>query len=118
MVGPHDAAQREVCRRFDVAPVPCPAELKVGIARNVRSGLEPLNGLRHPPFGDTTGWYLWAGEELPDDPDFFEPLHARHLASWCPRALPYLQLPAGWRFLLAKDHEDVWFDASLLEVET
>jgi hypothetical protein len=27
----------------------------------------------------------------------------------------YLALPAGWRFLLAPDHEDVWFDVNLLD---
>ena len=47
--------------------------------------------------------------------DFFEPLHVEHLGDWCEAALPYLQLPPGYRFLLAPGHEDVWFDPSLLE---
>src|SRR5688500_6006162 len=105
-----EAEQDAVCRRFGVSRVAAPGDLKVGIARNVRSGRQPLNGLRHPPGGDTTGWYLWAGEDsLSDDSDFFVPLHAAHLAEWCPAALPYLGLPPGWRFLLAPGHEDVWF---------
>ena len=66
-------AQRELCNRFDVEPCAAPPDLKLGLARNVREGLQPINGLRHPPGGDTTGWYIWAGERLPDDPDFFEP---------------------------------------------
>lgn len=74
----------------------------------------PLNGLRHPPEEGTSGWFVWAGRELPDDPDFFVPLHVEHLDDWCPQVLPYLALPPGWRFLLAPGHEDVWHDPTLL----
>src|SRR5437868_11745199 len=106
--------QRVVCARFNVEPVPAPAGLKVGIALNVRDGLQPLNGLRCVPEGDTSGWYIWAGEEWSDDPEFFVPLHIEHLETWCPQAIPYLQLPPGWRFLVAPGHEDVWPDPELL----
>ena len=112
VVTPEQAA---VCRRFGAAPDGVSAGLKVGIARNVRDGLMPLNGLRHRPEGDTTGWYIWAGEELSADPDFFVPLHVEHLGEWCPQVLPYLALPPGWRFLIAPGYEDVWPDDSLLE---
>ena len=90
----------------------CPASEaeKVGIAENVRSGQLPLNGVRCLPEKGTTGWYIWAGETMSDDPDFFVPLHVSHLAEWCPDVLAYLELPPGWRFLFAPDHEDVWFD--------
>lgn len=108
--------QESVCNRFDATPMACPPHLKVGIARNVREGVEPINGLRVKPVGDTTGWYIWAGE-WSDDPDFFVPLHAKHLSSWCPLVIPYLQLPTGWRFLLAPEYEDVWFDAELAQSE-
>lgn len=93
--------------------VPSPAE-KVGAAANVRDGIWPVNGLRHPPAGTTCGWYLWAGEEFSEDPDFFVPLHVTHLPDWCPAAMPYLGLAPGWRFLIAPGYEDVWFDPSLL----
>ncbi len=108
--------QEAVCDRFQVEWEEAPPSLKVGVALNVRSGLVPLNGLRHPPQVDTTGWFLWAGEELSEDPDFFVPVHVQHLGEWCPAAIPYLGLPPGWRFLVAPDHEDVWFDKSLLDV--
>jgi len=108
--------QREVCRRFGVAPFATPLDMKVGIARNVREGLMPINGLRHHPEGDTTGWYIWAGEYLSEDPGFFEPLHVEHLEEWCPEVVPYLALPPGWRILIAPGHEDVWEDPSLLDV--
>ena len=87
--------------------------MKLGIARNVRSGQLPVNGLRHQPAGDTTGWYIWAGEELSDSPDFLSPLHVAHLEEWCPQARQYLGLPPGWRFLIAGAYADVWFDAAV-----
>ena len=106
--------QLEICRRFGVEPVPSAPTLKVGIAKNMREGIQPLNGLRHTPSGDTTGWYLWAGEELSTAPDFFVPLHVQHLAEWSPTIVKYLALPPGWRFLVAGDYEDVWQDPRLL----
>ena len=36
-----------------------------------------------------------AGGEPSDDPAFFEPLHVKHLAEWCPDVIPHLQLPPG-----------------------
>lgn len=66
------------------------------------------------PVGDTTGWYIWAGGEMSEDPNFFVPLHVSHLQEWCPSAVRYLDLPPGWRFQIAPGHEDVWFDPELL----
>lgn len=108
--------QKDLCAKHGVAWFEAPDNMKVGIARNVRSDLKPLNGLRHPPIGDTTGWYLWAGEETSDDPDFFEPIHVSHLSEICPAALKFLGLPPGWRFLTGENHEDVWADPRLLNV--
>lgn len=110
------ADQEAVCTRHGAPFFGCAHGSKVGIARNVREGLLPLNGLRHPPEGDTNGWYIWAGEGGPSsDPDFFVPLHVEHLVRWCPEVLRFLALPPGWRFLVAGEYEDVWEDASLLE---
>lgn len=108
--------QKQLCRKYGVQWFESPPHLKVGIAKNVESGLLPINGLRHPPEGDTTGWYIWAGEELPEDPDFFAPLHVEHLKDWCPAVLKFLGLPPGWRFLVAGDYEDVWEAPSLLDI--
>lgn len=107
--------QLDVCRRYGVEPLSSHPAMKVGIARNVREGVLPLNGLRHAPEGDTTGWYIWAGEGEPsDDPEFFLPLHVEHLQEWCPDMVRFLGLPPGWRFLVAGDYEDVWEDPSLV----
>ena len=110
-------AQAAVCRRIGTSPDAPPPGSTVGIALNVRTGEQPLNALRHPAEGETCGWYIWAGEGDPSgDPVFFVALHVEHLSTWCPEILPYLALPAGWRVLLGPGHEDVWHDATLLEV--
>jgi hypothetical protein len=107
--------QRKVCERFRAPFDPADLELKIGIANNFSSGLLPLNGLRHPATDTTSGWYLWAGEELSEADDFFKPVHGYHLLERNAAVLKYLGLQPGWRFLVAGDYEDVWFDAKLLE---
>jgi hypothetical protein len=109
--------QRATCNRFGAEPLEAPSDLKVGIARNALTGPWPINGLRHPPAGDTTGWYLWTGEELSADPDFFVPLHVQHLEAARPEVVKYLALPPGWRFLIADGYEDVWYDPNLLAID-
>src|SRR5581483_3876502 len=111
------AEQKKCCAKFETIFFSTPAESKVGAAANIAEGIYPLNGLRHPPSHGTSGWYLWAGTELSNAPDFFIPLHAGHLLEWCPEILKYLGLPPGWRFLIAEGYEDVWFDQSLLAPE-
>jgi hypothetical protein len=109
------ATQLEICRKYDAECVPLPLDLKLGVSDNLFSGELPLNGLRHQPKGDTCGWYLWAGETLSDASDFFKPLHVSHLVDRRTEIIRYLGLPPGWRFLVGENHEDVWFDATLLE---
>ncbi len=106
--------QSSVCRKYNSQPFATPSSLKVGIAKNVKHKLYPINGMRIPPEGDTSGWYIWGGEMLSEAADFFVPLHIEHLNDWCPDVMPYLMLPPGWRFLIAPGYEDVWFDAALL----
>lgn len=108
--------QKEVCKKYDSAFYEAPPTLKVGISLNVKEGVLPINGLRHPPEGETSGWYIWAGEEFSEDPDFFVPLHIEHLKEWCPLIIKYLGLSPGSRFLVTPDYEDVWQDEALLDV--
>ena len=110
------AEQRALCERLGLPWVAAPAHAKVGIAHNVRLGIQPLHDLRHPPQGDTTGWYIWAGEEPSADPSFFEAMHVVHLGEYCPLALRFLGLPPGWRFLTDGEYEDIWEDPTLLGV--
>lgn len=108
--------QERICREYGAELMHSAPDMKLGIAKNVLDRMLPINGLRHPPAGDTTGWYIWAGETLSSDDDFFVSLHVSHLEQWCPQAIPFLGLPPGWRFIAAPGHEDVWFDPDLLKV--
>lgn len=110
--------QKSICKKYGAAFVGAPSDLKIGISESVRKGIEPINGLRYFPKGDTAGWYIWAGE-YSDSPDFFKPLHIEHLQEWNILIMPFLGLEPGYRFLIAENgnHIDVWQDLSLLEVE-
>ena len=46
--------QRELNHKYNLPWLESPMNLKVGIARNVKDGLLPINGLRHKPEGNTT----------------------------------------------------------------
>jgi hypothetical protein len=94
--------------------VPVSFDQKIGMAANVLAGDLPVNGVRRLPAGDTSGWHIWAGGKIPNDDHFFEPMHVDHLVELCPDLMRYLGLPPGWRFQVAPDHEDVWFDPALL----
>jgi hypothetical protein len=109
------ADQQSICARVGAEFCPTLPLLEVGLALNARMDLRPLNGLRHAPKGDTSGWYIWAGEIFSKADDFFQPIHVEHLTECCPDVIPYLGLPPGWRFLIAKGHEDVWYDPALLD---
>ena len=91
-------------------------DLKVGVSRSLLATgwAWPVHGLRHRPAGDTSGWYCWTGE-MSSDPDFFVPLHQRHLIERVPELTEYLDLPPGSRFLLSPDYVDVWEDLSLID---
>jgi hypothetical protein len=114
---PIEKRQRHVCRSYGAGFSPPAPGSKLGVARDAATDLQPLNGLRHPPEGDTCGWYLWRGDVLSQAEDYFQPMHVEHLATKCPQALDFLALPPGWRFLLAPDQLEVWYDESLLRVD-
>jgi len=110
--------QLEICNKYNTIFFETPSDLKVGVSQNVNDrNLYPINGLRHLPHGNTSGWYIWASEEFSDDDNFFLPLHISHLLEWRPQITKYLGLPPGYRFLLGEnDYEDVWYDESLLDI--
>lgn len=76
-------------------------------------GKRPINGMRIRLEG-TCGWFIWAGGDASSDPDFYQALHVEHIAEYLPSVVPYLSLPAGYRFQIADGYEDVWFDVGLL----
>lgn len=107
-------SQRAICERFGAAFMPPDPDTRLGIALGTL-GRAPLNGLRVPAGPGTCGWFLWAGQECSDHPDFYDPMCVAHLPARCPSAVPFLALPPGWRFLADGDFVDVWFDPALLE---
>ncbi len=109
------AEQVDTCKKYSCTFLEAEANSKVGLAVPTLGKL-PVNGLRHPPTENMLGWFIWCGAELSEDREFFEPLHVWHLEERCPEVLKFLGLPAGYRFLLAGDHVDVWFDLKLLAV--
>ena len=109
-----DALQKELCKSLDIDWVESPENMKVGISLSALDGKMPINGLRHNIEGETTGWYIWGGEEFSSDPDFFKPLHVKHLKEKCPQIIKFLGLPPGYRFLTDGKYEDVWEDLTLL----
>jgi hypothetical protein len=110
------AQQRLVCARYGAAFAPPAAGSRVGLAISTL-GRRPLNGLRFGPTDGACGWYVWAGGEPSTAADFYQPVCVEHLADRCPAAVPFLALPAGWRFLTDGLYVDVWFDPALVQRE-
>ena len=52
-----EAEQRTVCLAYGAVFEPSAPGTKVGIALDTLIQA-PINGLRHPPEGDTNGWYI------------------------------------------------------------
>ena len=103
-----------ICRKYGAKFAPALPNTKIGIAKNIKDNILPINGLRHKEGDGTCGWYIWRGEEISKKDDFFQPIHVSHLKEYCPEVIEYLGLPPGWRFLLAPDQTDAWFDDKLL----
>jgi len=110
-----ESQQRDYCAKLSHDCFPASLDSKLGFALQTQ-GQVPINGLRHPPEGDTSGWYLWCGETLSQEPDFFSAIHVSHVSEICPEVIKFLGLPPGYRFLVAGDYEDVWYDPELLVI--
>ncbi len=106
--------EQTICEWAGVEPEKPDSGSKVGIALST-IGKTPINGLRHKPENGTSGWYIWCGEELGSEDDFFAPLHVEHIADYLPEVQEYLMLPPGYRFLIdGKDYEDVWYEEEII----
>lgn len=89
-------SQVAVCEKFDVEPQLLLRHDRLGIALATMN-LVPVNGMRIRATSGSSGWFIYGGEPS-DDPDFYQPLCVTHLWRYCEIAVPYLCLPAGWRF--------------------
>jgi len=108
--------QKEICLKYGAEFSPAPFGKLIGVALESFNSSEILvNGLRHPDENkNVINWYIWNGEYSLAD-DFFQSIHIHHLLKMCPKAINYLGLSQGWRFLFdGNGYEDVWFDESLL----
>ena len=108
--------QIKICSEQSVKHESAGPDSKMGLAVTTEGRL-PANGLRHQPTETTTGWYVWFGEEFSSRTEFFEPICTSHFYEREPVLSQYLGLPSGYRFLIAVDHADVWFDPTLLKVD-
>ena len=112
----YEIAQRELCIRQGKQWTPANKELKIGLADNVLSDKQPINGLRHRHENGTTGWYIWSGQEFSDEEEFFKPYCVKHLITLKPVIIKFLGLPPGHRFLIDNNgYQDIWEDTSLLD---
>ncbi|MBC7863372.1 MAG: hypothetical protein IAF38_10380 [Bacteroidia bacterium] len=118
MEGIYKQQQIIICEKYRSGFLATPFNSFIGIAlETFEKKLLPINGLRHPiQSAHSSNWYIWCGEEFSQAGDFFKPVHTEHLVEMCPSIIKYLGLNPGWRFLQAGDYEDVWFDASLLNI--
>ncbi|MBV9514094.1 MAG: hypothetical protein JO280_08670 [Mycobacteriaceae bacterium] len=106
----HELRQR-ICLTYEAGFEPPAPGSKVGIALQTL-GRVPVHGVRLPPTETTCGWYIYAGDEWSDDPNFYLPLCVEHMAEYCKFALPFFCLPPGWRFMTdGQGSIDVWQEA-------
>jgi hypothetical protein len=106
--------QLAVCEKYHVRPQAVLRHDRLSIALDTLD-LAPINGLRLPSLSGSSGWFIYGGENPSDDPHFYQPLCVTHLGQHCEIAVPYLFLPAGWRFQIdSHGYEDVWYDDSLM----
>src|SRR5690554_114468 len=62
--------EQTICEWAGVEPQKPEAGTKLGIALGTL-GSGPINGVRHKPENGTNGWYIWCGEVMSQDDDFF-----------------------------------------------
>jgi hypothetical protein len=110
-----EQAQRAICQKYGVAFVPASGDDKTGFALSTK-GLIPINGLRHPTGDGTSGWFIWCGEAFSEASDFFASIHTRHIYERDPEIGRLLGLPPGYRFLLAGEFLNIWYDETLLDI--
>jgi hypothetical protein len=109
--------QIAICKKYGSAFLEAPFDKMIGVAlESFDKFTVPVNGLRHAIESDqSASWYIWAGEYSKTD-DFFKPIHIHHLLELCPKAITFLGLAPGWRFLFDNQYEDVWYDENLLNL--
>ena len=70
--------QSDICKKYNTEMLVPEPNVKLGIALSSIVQM-PINGVRHIIENGTCGWYIWCGEELSEDKEFFKPLHVCHV---------------------------------------
>ena len=72
--------QESVCRKLRrKLPRLRRVSREFGISSDFDPRSIPINGLRHPPEGNMTDWYIWSTETFSEADDFLMLLCASHL---------------------------------------
>lgn len=74
----------------------------------------PFTARHFPPVGSRNGWVLWTGAEPVTYPGYVA-VTTGELVRWVPQVARYIELPPGWSFQIAPNHEDVWEEPELLD---
>ena len=108
-----EADQMAVCKVHNTIYDPPQPNSLTGISFDQDFSIMPINGLRHPPYENMNGWYIWASTDFPKE-EGWRVIHHSHVPDRFPLIAKFLCLPPGWRFLTDGVYEDVWFDPTLL----
>src|SRR3989344_3562444 len=104
-------SQQEICKKYNTDFMPPDSEDIIGMSDNTNGRNMPINGMRHHAKDDSSGWYVYSGNEQSRADDFFKPHHIKHIYGRCPQIIKYLALPPGYRFQIDdKGYKHVWFD--------
>ncbi len=99
-------SQHRICDKYGL-----PAQAPEAMVALAFGSLDqsPIYGTRIDlPENGTISWFIHCGA-YSDAADFYQPLHAAHLAELLPQVLAYLALPSGTKFILDRaGYEDVW----------
>ena len=110
-------SQADVCKRYGVEPQAPLVHDRLGIGLATLQ-TQPINGLRIPAVSGISGWFIFGGLKAGNEADFYSPLCIEHIHKYCEIVVPYLCLPAGWRFQIdLNGYEDVWYQPSLLSLK-
>ena len=105
--------QKTFCAEHQSPFDPLDPKSTLGFALSTE-GKRPINGLRHRPVNNTNGWYVWCREDSSASAEFFSPLCVEHIYKNHPELIGALRLAPGFRFVIAGDYVDVWYNESLL----
>jgi hypothetical protein len=98
--------QMMLCTKYGVEFCPIGADRLVAVTPRALDDHSPLEGGRHEPDGDMSGWFL-TGSDFAGNVSDFQILHLYHVTSKRPELAKFLALPEGYLFRLRGNEEHV-----------